>query len=472
MPYALDPTGGSLQNLVIGEAMNFSVAASNPYSILSPISGPFFADTIHIRYTNSAGVSRILVENVDYRLGHVYKLATDQCNRRICGSIYFTDLTLAGSVTYTLQTLGGSYAINTTIATAIRNSEQRDPETTTWEQVLTARSVALAAFPAVTHPYLKTTSADYQALTAALDEAGLAVHLRPKFLPTPEQAVFVPTKAEVGLGNVQNYGVATPAQAAAGTATNLYVTPQGAAAAAAAAVATQFAAQGYKVAITYAALLNVTDPLQMYLFSNDLYIPRPSSLPFTTSGVFETQKFQLVASNRRDAWTETRLTVVGNEPVDAAGNKVLTTGLTLGSGVASRVVLNDLLELVLGIDYYLNKSKLIIMRTLVANDKIILSTKPLKSRVADTAPYYCAVTVTSTLTRDYTLDPLDNVDPTDLRVVLNDLLTLSRTEGDFTITGNVMHVNYPIALGDVFEVMTLDSTPVIGRMQMRNLLTA
>ena len=33
------------------------------------------------------------------------------------------------------------------------------------------------------------------------------------------------TKAQVGLGNVQNYGVATNAQAIAGTATNLYMTP-------------------------------------------------------------------------------------------------------------------------------------------------------------------------------------------------------------------------------------------------------
>jgi hypothetical protein len=472
MSYALDTTGDSLQNLVIGEVMEFSLSSSNTvYNVLPILSGPFFADTIKVRYTNSSNVSRILTLGVDYKVGYVYKAATDACNRLVAACIYFMDQTLVGSVTYTLQTLGGTYAINTTLAGSIRNAELRDPEIVTWEQVCAARSFALATFPTVTHPYLKTTSADYAAMVQALDEAGLAVHLRPAFLPTPDQVAFIPTKAEVGLSLVNNFATATDQQAASGTATNLYVTPKGAALAAAGVVSAQLAAQGYKVATDYAATLNVTDPMQMYSYQNDLYIPRPSALPFTTSGVFETQKFMLVNSNRRDAWTEVVISVTGNESIDAAGGRVLTTGLTLLSGMESRVVINDLIEAVGDTDYRLTPTKLVVYYPLSANDVVVLSVKPKKSRVADTAPYYASITVNSTLTGDFTIPALDNVDPTDLRVVLNDLLTLSRVKSDYTISGTTLHINYPLALGDVIEVMTLDSTSPIGRLNLRNLLT-
>jgi hypothetical protein len=469
MTYALDTTGHSLQNLVIGESAAVSKAAANPYHTLVPLSGPFFADSMYIKYTSNAGVSRILTLNVDYKLGYIYQAATTECNLMVCGCIYFLDLTLVGTVVYKCQTLGGTYSVLLANSTNIHSLEFRDPETTTWEQVCAARTMALSVFPTVTSPYLETNSADYRRLTDALDAAGLSVHLRPRFLPTPDTVAFIPTKSEIGLGNIDNYRTATTVEAAAGTANNLFVTPQGAVAAVTAVVNTQLSLSGYKTAIAYAATLTVTDPLQMYSYNNDLYIARPSTVPFLTSGIFETLKFQLVSSNSRDKWVETKVVVTGTESVLPTGAKVINTGLTVTGRVASRLVINDIVEAVVSVDYYLHKGKIIISYPLVANDVLMLYTKPLKSRVADAIPYYQCVSAVDT-TGLFTLDSLDNIDTDDLRVRLNDLLILSRAQGDYSFTGNVLQITYPLALGDVVEVESLDTTSELGTQVLRNLL--
>lgn len=469
MSYALDTTGHSLQNLIIGESAAVSKAAANPYNTLIPVNGPFFADSMYIKYTSNAGASRILQAGVDYKVGYIFQAATTQCNYLVGGCVYFTDLTLVGTVVYKCQTLGGTYSPGTGNAANIHNLEFRDPETTTWEQVNTARSLALGVFPTVTVPYLETNSAEFKRITDALDGAGLSVHLRPKFLPTPDTAAFIPTKAEIGVGNVDNFKTATLAEATAGTAENLFVTPKGAVAAVSSVVNTQLALNGYKTATAYGATLTVSDPMQMYSYNNDLYIGRPSVMPFVTSGVFETLKFQLVSSNSRDAWRETKLTVTGTELSLPTGAKIVNTGLTFTSAVASRLVINDLIEAVNTVDYYLHKGKLIINYPLVANDVLMLYTKALKSRVADAVPYYQCLAVTDT-SGTFTLDAVDNIDTNDLRVRLNDLLILSRAQGDYTFTGNTLQLTYPLALGDVVEVESLDTTSELGTQVLRNLL--
>jgi hypothetical protein len=70
----------------------------------------------------------------------------------------------------------------------------------------------------------------------------------------------------------------------------------------------------------------------------------------------------------------------------------------------------------------------------------------------------------------FTLDSLDNIDTDDLRVRLNDLLILSRAQGDYSFTGNVLQITYPLALGDVVEVESLDTTSELGTQVLRNLL--
>jgi hypothetical protein len=471
MSIALDTTGDNLQNMIIGESMTFARVATNPFHVLTPLSGPFFAQTMYIRFTPTSGTPRTLIENVDYKLGYIYKAATDACNRMICGGVYFLDLSLAGTITYTCQVLGGSYAIPLATANIVHALEMRDPEVTTWEQVCTARAMALAAFPVVTHQFLRDANVDYDALVRSLEQAGLTVHLRPSFLPTPDQIAFIPSKAEVGLGNVQNYPMATQAQAAAGVLDNVYLTPKGAALTAQAVVLQQMAQQGYKVAVPYAALLTVSDPLQQYSYLGDVYTPKASMVPFTTSGTFESTKFQLVSSITRDAWTETSISIVGTETLDASGNRVLTTGLNLLCATDSRAVLNDLLELVPGLDYYLTPTKLVVCRPTGPNDVIILHTRAMKSRVADPVPYYKSFSVTNAQVLDYALDPLDNIDWKDLQFRLNDMIVMSWIKGDYTVTGNSVHIAYPLALGDVVEVLSRDCATDIGRMELRNLLT-
>lgn len=470
MTYALDVTGIAVENKVLGTTVTITPSPST-YLRLIPVTGPFYSQSVYIRYTPALGNSRVLTEGVDYYFGYLFQDASIKTRSQVYGAIVLSDNTLNGTLTYSLQTLGAPYELTVLQVATIIAGEMRDPNLVSWESVCTARSYALAAMPVVDYAYTRASSQEFNKLTSLLDEAGLAVHLRPKFLPTPGDTAFIPSASEIGLGNVDNFKTATTAQAAAGTANNLFVTPAGMTAAVNAQVAQQLAVLGYQLPVTYRGALSVVNTTQTYLFEGDVWVARSDAIPFTTTGVFEYSKFVLVTSNSRDYWQSLMFTITGTESKTALNEVILPLGVTVKSRVKSSAIINDIVEAVAGVDYRFDGNNLILNAMVSTGDVILLRFKQLKSRVADQSGYCKSYVITNT-SSPLTLTDFSGISASDVQVRLNDLIILNPLRGDYTITGSTLTISYHTEIGDTVEVTDLDSLPEIGTQAMRSVLFA
>lgn len=468
MAYALDVTGHAIENLVLGNTVNI-IPTPGTYLRIVPVVGPFFAEGCIIRHTSLSGSYRTLELGVDYTLGYLFQDASIKCNSLVYGCIVLNDANLTGTITYSLQALGGTYSLTTIQVSTVLSAETRDPAVTSWEQVCTSRQITLATMPNVDYAYTRATSAQFRGLTDVLNKAGLAIHLRPKFLPNPGNAAFIPTAAELGLGNVDNFQTATNADVVAGIATDKFVTPAGVAASVSAKVTEQLSILGFSAPITYQGSLVVNNTSQTYLYDGDIWAAKEGTVPFTTSSLFDSTKFVLVTSNSRDVWQNFMYTVTGNEAKTVLNELIIPLGVTIKSKIRSRLVINDICECTADIDYRLDGNNLILNYTVVATDVILFRYKQMKSRVAD-MPGYCKSFSITNATAPITLVGSTGIAPDDLQVRLNDFIILNPLRGDYVISNGVLTISYPMNIGDIVEVQDLDSTPDVGVQALRSVL--
>lgn len=467
--YAFDPTGQALQNHVLGETKTLNLPAGHDYLFVVPTYGPFFEDSLVIKYTDTLGNARILEPFVDYHPGFQFVEATSKTNRALYGGFSFIDITLTGTVTYSYQALGGDYELSTAQITAIQANEARDPQFTSWEAVLQAQSITLVTVPTIDHPWSRINVETIKKATDELEEAGLVVHLRPKFLPNPGEAEYIPSKAEIGLGNVDNYRTATNTEAITGTASDRFMTPASTKAMLQPQVATYLTQIGYKVPVPYVAGLVMDDIQDTVSYQDNVYAPRQSAIPFTTNGSFEKAKFLLVHSNTRSHWNDPiSFTVTGNEPEALTGAKLFNTNQSFSARIESKLVLNNVIDLVYKTDYQLDDGQILVEYPLKAGDVLEFTTRDLSSRMPRDRDYYKLITVTSGVTT-FTLPEMDAVVADDLRITLNDFVILSK-ETDYTITGDQLTITYPLRLNDTIEVENIDTIPFLGKQPMREIL--
>lgn len=467
MAYSLDVTGSSIENKILGDSVTVTPAGSG-YLRVIPVTGPFFEHDCIVRYTPASGSKRTLTKDVDYYLGYRYLEASNACKLAVYGAIVLVDPAMNGSITYSVQTLGGAYEITTAKVSAIQTGESRDPQITSWEMVNTARSYTLAAFPIVDYAYTRATSAQFRSMVDLLDQAGLAIHLRPTFLPTPGDTAYIPTATEIGLGNLSNYRTATTAEASAGLASNLLVTPAGVKAAVTAQLSSMLSSMGYQLPIAYAASLIVSNSTQLYSYDGDTYSARTGTTPFTTTGSFEYDKFMLVNATKRDTWVSQTYTVTGSESRNALGDSIIPITAVIKCAVKLRVVLNSIAELVREVDVTLDGNNLLVNYPLSAGDSLCIKIKQLKSRASNARSYFKCFVVANTST-PYTLTDMQGLNAGDLEVRLNDVTILDASLGDYLISGNVLTVNYPKAIGDTIEVRDIDSIPEMGVQSLRSI---
>jgi hypothetical protein len=470
MSYSLDTTGQALQNRVVGETQALSRAPGSAYLFILPEQGPLYWDFVEIKLIASDGSSRVLDPETEYKPAFQYLDATAKTNLFICGGIALTDVTLTGTVVLNYRCLGGNYVLADSLKAVIRGAEKRDPVFTTWEAVCAANTIPLVTFPVVDHPWSVTNSAVIRRAMEELEKLGLVVHLRPEFLPAPETEKFIPTKKEIGLGDVENYGIATIPEAKQGAVNDKYMTPLTTKASVLETLNQQLNLIGYRVPIDYAAGLNLTSQTQPIAFDGDVYLPRPNALPFTTSGDFEKDKFTLFISNKRAGWKYKLFTISGSEVVAATGGIVLQSGFTFNCAVKTKLILNNMLELVRTVDYRLDNGTIYLEYPVSAGDELTFWVKSLGSRVPDESPYYKIFSVTSNV-NEFLLTGFGFLTADDVRVSLNDLIIL--TPGlDYTIANGKLTVTHKLTLGDVIEVQDHDSLPDMGVHQLRSLLNS
>lgn len=219
--YAFDPDGTLPENLVT-EQQSIQSNDVFDYFYIIPKAAPFFAGSVKLRLYPSG---RELIEGEDYNFGHPFMGATHTIGLPIYGSISFYDHSMAGIVDMEYQTLGGVWTLDEDKILEILANEIRNPRITTWETVVELP----ATFPVINHSFdvddfvgMSDVEAKLEGIREALlakGEGGMAGHLGDKANPHET------TKAQVGLGLVDNYPTAAVAEATGGIANNRFMTP-------------------------------------------------------------------------------------------------------------------------------------------------------------------------------------------------------------------------------------------------------
>ena len=219
--YPFDPSGTLASNKITAEHQTISPPELSEFLFIIPAATPFFAESMVVVHLPSM---RTLVEGVDYVPTHYFHDASLQCAKPIYGSLTFFDNTLTGAVRMAYQTLGGDWTLDSAKIVEILSNKLTNPRRVTWEQVANLPY----AFPPIDHDWHLDDMVGMSEVVTVLEgirdaliasgEGGLQAHIADK--GNPHQV----TALQVGLGLVQNYDVATIAEAQAGTANNKYLT--------------------------------------------------------------------------------------------------------------------------------------------------------------------------------------------------------------------------------------------------------
>lgn len=224
LQYPFDPTGTMLANLVEGEQQILTPPNFRDYYFIVPKAAPFFADSMRITFKGLDNAQRTLIEGVDYYLTHWFISASRACAKSVYGSVTFLDKTMSGVVTLKYQTIGGIWVLQESEIAEILANQLLNPRITTWETIVDMP----IAFPVIDHEWdladMVGASGVVDAIdriTEALNESGgnaITEHIANKDNPHDV------TKTQVGLGNVQNYPVASITEAQQGTSNLVYMT--------------------------------------------------------------------------------------------------------------------------------------------------------------------------------------------------------------------------------------------------------
>ena len=224
-PYPFDPTGTMLANRVPNEQQIISPPNFRDFYFIIPKAAPFFGEGLTITIKDLENKTKALKEGVDYYLTHRFISASRATAKPIYGSITFLDKELAGVVTITYQTLGGIWTLSEDKILEILSNTVRNPRITSWDSI----AEMPVNFPVIDHEWDLVDMVGASGVVAAIDKitealnasGGNAItqHIADKNNPHGTN------KTQVGLGNVQNFAVASDAEAQAGTSNAAYMTP-------------------------------------------------------------------------------------------------------------------------------------------------------------------------------------------------------------------------------------------------------
>lgn len=228
--YPFDPTGLATSNKVTETQAIESRGMFDHYYII-PRSGPFYAETVRLRlYPAGANINNPaggepLEEGLHFNFGYHFAHASHTIGKPVYGAISFYDRQLTGQLRMEYQTLGGDWVLDDQKMTELLGNVAYNPRTATWEQVVELPH----QFPVVNHDFniddfvgMSEVVDQLEDITDAINQktaGGMADHVNAK--NNPHEV----TKDQVGLGLVDNFPTAAPAEATGGTANNRFMTP-------------------------------------------------------------------------------------------------------------------------------------------------------------------------------------------------------------------------------------------------------
>lgn len=135
-PYPFDPTGAASSNLVTGETQVISPSNEPDFDIVVPRWAPFFSESLSLVFTpGDSSPSYTMVRGVDYICTHVFIMAGRSTAHPIYGSIGIMNQQIAGTITMTYRTLGGTWTLSTDEIAQILADRVHNPRISAWEEV-------------------------------------------------------------------------------------------------------------------------------------------------------------------------------------------------------------------------------------------------------------------------------------------------------------------------------------------------
>jgi len=221
--YPFDPYGNKPENLVLNELQALQVPGRDDFYFIIPKAAPFFVRSLVVRNDATGDVYN---EGVDYVIGHYFVEAMNKTGQSIAGSIRFLRRDISGIVSLTYQTLGGEWGFDDTAILAELSNKMVNPLTRAWAQVDTLP----AAFPPIPHDQRVDDLIGFGDVVEAVGNIVSAIEQTEDSQFTQHMlATDNPhsvTKAQVGLGNIENYLMASDAEGETGTRSDRFMSPR------------------------------------------------------------------------------------------------------------------------------------------------------------------------------------------------------------------------------------------------------
>jgi hypothetical protein len=220
--YPFDPTGTAGTNLVSGERQVVNSSGIMDFFFIIPKAGPYFRDSLKVKLYPS-GVE--LIEGVDYNPTHLFHAATHATGLGVYGSITFYDHTLSGTISLQYQTIGGDWVIDEAKILTILANTLVDPRITTWDEVVDLPyqfPIIAHEFNVDDFVGANDIVAGIAGIREAINAAAAgtsASHILD--FDNPHRV----SKSHVGLSFLDNFPTATLSQAQQGTNSSSFMTP-------------------------------------------------------------------------------------------------------------------------------------------------------------------------------------------------------------------------------------------------------
>lgn len=241
--YPYDPTGVNASNLVSAEKHTVPREETRAFATLA---GPFFTESLVVK----DATGKLLAKKTDYVAFEYVADPSEITGKEVCCAILIKNSAISGDIFVTYQAVGGPFSLNVeAITQAIANLEI-DARTVAWGDILAKPDY----FPPLRHLHdigdvygfeyivnaiedlrnaiLNGDSVAHSAILRRIDDLRSWVNQRlvdtVAIVEEHQRDASNPHKTDknqIGLGQVQNYPIATEQQAMAGTANNAYMTP-------------------------------------------------------------------------------------------------------------------------------------------------------------------------------------------------------------------------------------------------------
>ena len=239
-----DPTGEAVTNKVTAE---LHIVAATGTRAFVPSRGSYFTRGMVLR-NQATGLD--LTPDVDYRPVHMNIDASLRVSEEVNSVVLILPTCNATQVEMDYQAIGGEYSTSVSAIEQLLESLDLDNRTIHWGDIINPPEY----FPPTSHPHDVGDLYGFEYVVAALLQISRAILLGDQaafdelrqyvdMQDTALRNLFISletlfdehinntsnphntTKAQVGLSNVDNYATANQAQAEAGTANNLFMTP-------------------------------------------------------------------------------------------------------------------------------------------------------------------------------------------------------------------------------------------------------